>query len=214
AAVAVAHCDGTRTVPVRLEQSLQGRRSGGTRLRGLAVHREAHRAREPAARAGDIVDALGGDAHELGLALLAQGAAHVPHLGFDHHDRVLLDSIADLVEHLVVYSDLLGRGAVRDAEDHHAAALGPLNPERFDHSRDQLRARPALALRRGREAAQVRADEASDLGAVRREWAPQEIEPEGRPFLAQALRLFPTRCSDQRRFLLRTALARAEEAYL
>src|SRR5213079_2962546 len=69
-------------------------------------------------------------------------------------------------------------------------------------------------LRRGREAAQVRADEASDLGAVRREWVPREIEPEGRPFLAQALRLFPTRRRDQRRFLLRTALARAEEAHL
>src|SRR2546422_2707233 len=54
----------------------------------------------------------------------------------------------------------------------------------------------SLALRRGREAAQVRADEAPDLGAVRGERVPREIEPEARLFLAQALRLFTARSEE------------------
>src|SRR6266496_2631569 len=193
AAVAVAHRDGTWAVPVRLEQTFQGRRGSGTRLRGFPIHRQANPPREPAAGAGDVVDPVGGDAHEYGLALLAHGAAHVPHFGFDHDDRVLLDSIADLVEHLIVYSDLMRRGTIRELEDHHAAALSPLNPYRFHHPGDQLRARPALALRRGREAAQVRPDETPDLGAVHGEGVPREIEPQARFLLAQALRLFPQR---------------------
>src|SRR6267154_150820 len=77
-----------------------------------------------------------------------------------------------------------------------ASSLSPLKPYRFHHPGDQLRARSAFALRR-REAAQARADEAPDLGSVRGEGVPREIEAERRLFFAQALRFFPPRRGDE-----------------
>src|SRR5439155_723689 len=75
AAVLVEHLDRASPVAVGFEQGLEFRRRGCAGVGGLPVHREAHRAREAAARTGDVVDPLGGDAHELGLALLTHGAA-------------------------------------------------------------------------------------------------------------------------------------------
>src|SRR5258708_1649831 len=64
------------------------------------------------------------------------------------------------------------------------------------------------------EAAKIRPDEAPDLRAVRREGVAREIEAERSLLLAKALRLGPPGSGHERRLLLRTALARAEEAHL
>src|SRR5712691_191414 len=212
--VPIAHRDRARAVAVGFEQRLERRRGGRAGGGDLAVHRQPHSARKPAARAGDVVDPVGGDAREHGLALLARGTAHAAHLGLNYDDRILLDGIAVLVEHLVVYSDLLGGGAVRQVDDHHAAGLGFLEAYRFHHPGDKLGARPTFALRRSHEALQARPDEAPDLGAVGAERVAGEIKPEARLLLSQPLRLGPLRRGDERGFLLRSALARAEEAHL